>query len=85
MRASDYRRKARVSHYPIFLDSFNRHRVESMATGLRPKQMCGVNIAMTMTVVRCPYCVSDDEFRQMIARSDGRFICNRCGHSAIPE
>ena len=40
---------------------------------------------MTMTVVRCPYCVSDDEFRQMIARSDGRFVCNKCGHSAIPD
>ena len=55
-----------------------------MATGLRPKQMCGVNIAMTMTVVRCPHCVSDSGFRPMIARWDGRFVCNRCGHSAIP-
>ena len=39
---------------------------------------------MTMTLVRCPYCVSNDEFREMIARMDGRFVCNRCGHSAIP-
>ena len=50
-----------------------------------PKQMCGVNMAMATTVVRCPYCVSDNEFRQMIAGLDGRFVCNKCGHSAIPS
>ncbi len=43
-----------------------------------------MNIAMTMTVARCPYCVSDDEFRQMIAYKDGRFVCNKCGHLTIP-
>jgi hypothetical protein len=39
----------------------------------------------TMTVVRCPYCVSDDEFRQMIARLGGRFACDKSGYSAIPD
>jgi hypothetical protein len=38
-----------------------------------------------MTVVRCPYCVSDDEFRQMIARLGGRFACDKSGYSAIPD
>ena len=40
---------------------------------------------MSMTVVRCPYCVSDAEFRQMIARPEGRFFCGQCGHSEIPS
>jgi transposase-like protein len=38
-----------------------------------------------MTVVRCPYCVLDDEFRAMVARLGGRFVCNKCGHSAVPS
>jgi hypothetical protein len=47
--------------------------------------MCAINVATTITVVQCPYCVSDDEFRRMIARVDGRFVCNKCGHSAVPK
>ena len=43
-----------------------------------------VNVAMTMTAVRCPYCVSGDEFRLMTAVADGRFVCGKCGHLAIP-
>ena len=39
---------------------------------------------MTETVVRCPYCVSGDQFRPMIAHVDGRFICNKCGHVTRP-
>ena len=31
--------------------------------------------------VRCPYCVSGFEFRLMVAHVDGRYICNRCGHT----
>ena len=44
-----------------------------------------VNVAMSMTVVRCPYCVSGDEFRPMSALSGGRFVCAKCGHLAIPS
>jgi len=44
-----------------------------------------VNVAMGMTVVRCPYCISGDEFRPMAALSDGRFVCRQCGHLAIPS
>ena len=52
---------------------------------LRDGRVCVVNIAMNVTVVRCPYCVSGDDFRQMTALSDGRFICRQCGHLAIPS
>jgi hypothetical protein len=42
---------------------------------LLAKQTCIGSVAMTTTVVRCPHCVLDDEFREMIARPDGRFVC----------
>lgn len=35
--------------------------------------------------VRCPYCVLDHEFRPMVAHLDGRYICNRCGHTTRPD
>jgi hypothetical protein len=35
--------------------------------------------------VRCPYCVLGTEFRPMIARIDGTFVCSRCGHTAHPK
>jgi ribosomal protein S27AE len=40
---------------------------------------------ITQIVVRCPYCVLGDEFRPMAAHSNGRFVCNKCGHLAIPS
>jgi hypothetical protein len=43
-----------------------------------------VNTAETEIVVRCPYCVSGDEFKPMAAAGDGRFACGKCGHLAIP-
>lgn len=36
------------------------------------------------TTVRCPYCVLGLEFRPMVAHVDGRYICNRCGHTTRP-
>ena len=40
---------------------------------------------MIERVVRCPYCVLDDEFRRMIVTVDGsRFMCNKCGYMARP-
>lgn len=44
-----------------------------------------MDIATSMTVVRCPYCISDDEFRPMEALSGGRFACVKCGHLAFPS
>jgi hypothetical protein len=49
------------------------------------KQVCVVNIAVNMTVVRCPYCVAGDDFRPMTILSDGRLVCRQCGHLAIPS
>jgi late competence protein required for DNA uptake (superfamily II DNA/RNA helicase) len=37
------------------------------------------------TTARCPYCVLNHEFRPMIAHVDGRFICNKCGHTTNPS
>jgi len=31
-------------------------------------------------IVRCPYCVRDNHFREMIGDGTGRFICAGCGH-----
>jgi len=39
---------------------------------------------MTSSVVRCPYCVSEDHFKPMVRHLDGRFICEKCGHVAFP-
>jgi len=39
---------------------------------------------MTLTVIRCPYCVLGIQFRPMQAHLDGRFICETCGHLAVP-
>ncbi len=35
-------------------------------------------------IVRCPYCVLDLEFRPMVPHVDGRYICDKCGHTACP-
>ena len=35
--------------------------------------------------VRCPYCVTDWEFHAMVAHIDGRYICNKCGHTTLPS
>src|SRR5215470_5804335 len=36
-------------------------------------------------VLRCPYCVSGEDFRPLIATTDGRFYCVQCGHTASPH
>ena len=33
----------------------------------------------------CRYCVEGQNFRPMVARQDGGFICGRCGHVEIPN
>ena len=40
---------------------------------------------MTVSVVRCPFCVLGYEFRPMVEHPDGKFVCNKCGHLAIPS
>ena len=39
---------------------------------------------MIAPIVRCPYCVAEHEFKQMVAHLDGRLICGKCGHMAKP-
>jgi hypothetical protein len=40
---------------------------------------------MTETIERCPYCLLGHEFRPMIHRSEGWFVCSKCGHTAMPD
>jgi len=40
---------------------------------------------MTEQIVCCPHCVAEDQFRSMLPRPGGWFICPKCGHTAIPE
>lgn len=41
---------------------------------------------MADDLVRCPYCVLGNHFRPMAPRSEGLFICEKCGHitSEVP-
>ena len=40
---------------------------------------------MAEQIVRCPYCVLGDDFRPMLPRSGGWFVCPNCIHIAAPE
>jgi hypothetical protein len=40
---------------------------------------------MADQIVRCPYCVLGEDFRRMLPRLGGWFICQKCAHRAIPE
>jgi hypothetical protein len=44
-----------------------------------------MNAPSPAKIVRCPYCVLGDGFRQMIRHIDGRYICNKCGHVTRPD
>jgi hypothetical protein len=41
---------------------------------------------MVSAIVRCPYCVEINlnDFRVMFGTLDGRCVCLKCGHVAIP-
>ena len=38
---------------------------------------------MSEQVVRCPYCLLEDQFRPMLQKPDW-FICEQCGHVVLP-
>jgi hypothetical protein len=40
---------------------------------------------MAEEIVRCPYCVLDDHVFPMLLRPGGWFVCQKCGHTAIPQ
>jgi hypothetical protein len=39
---------------------------------------------MAEQIVRCPYCILDDQFRLMLQRP-AWYVCERCGHTVIPD
>jgi hypothetical protein len=34
-------------------------------------------------IVRCPYCVLADNFRPMLPKPEGLFVCQKCGHAVV--
>lgn len=44
-----------------------------------------VKTTSTTDSVKCRFCVEGQNFRRMVARQDGRFVCGRCGHVEIPH
>jgi hypothetical protein len=34
---------------------------------------------------RCPYCIANDKFSPMSVLSNGRLICEKCGHIVFPN
>jgi hypothetical protein len=40
---------------------------------------------MAEQITYCPYCVLGDQARLMLPRPGGWFICQKCGHTAMPE
>lgn len=34
--------------------------------------------------VRCPYCTVGIDFQPLRAYKDGRFVCDKCGHTVRP-
>ncbi len=39
---------------------------------------------MAERILRCPYCVLENDFRPMLRKREGWFICSKCGHRANP-
>jgi hypothetical protein len=39
---------------------------------------------MAVRILRCPYCVLGNDFRPMLRKREGWFICSKCGHRANP-
>lgn len=38
----------------------------------------------SILILRCPYCTTGDDFRELRAYKDGRFVCDACGHTVRP-
>jgi hypothetical protein len=39
---------------------------------------------MAEQIVRCHYCILGDDFRPMLPKPGGWFICQKCGHTVEP-
>jgi predicted RNA-binding Zn-ribbon protein involved in translation (DUF1610 family) len=44
-----------------------------------------ISSRMAEKEARCPYCVVDDTFHRMMVLSNGRSICEKCGHIVFPH
>jgi hypothetical protein len=40
---------------------------------------------MDETIVRCPFCVLDNDFRPMVSTASGCYACTSCGHLTVPS
>jgi len=40
---------------------------------------------MAEKIIRCPYCVLGDDFRRMLSKTGGWFVCQKCGHTVMTE
>ena len=73
----------------ILTDKFNltipRERGDNVLFRLMYFSRCDSRFIMVYKVVRCPYCVSGIQFRPMVPRLDGRFVCDECDHMFYPS
>jgi hypothetical protein len=47
--------------------------------------MAGIAMSDSILVLRCPYCTTGDDFKQLRAYKDGRFVCDECSHTVRPR
>lgn len=40
---------------------------------------------MEEIIVRCPFCVLDNDFRPMLSIARDRYTCTSCGHITVPR
>jgi hypothetical protein len=38
----------------------------------------------SILLLRCPYCTVGPDFTPLKAYTDGRFVCDKCGHTVRP-
>jgi hypothetical protein len=38
----------------------------------------------SILILRCPYCTTGDDFKELRAYKDGLFVCDACGHTVRP-
>jgi hypothetical protein len=38
----------------------------------------------SILILRCPYCSTGDDFKELRAYKDGRFVCDDCAHTVWP-
>jgi hypothetical protein len=41
-------------------------------------------VSDSILILRCPYCTTGDDSKELRAYKDGRFVCDACGHTVRP-